>query len=130
MAQNKLSKKNLKALKKAFEKIDKNTKLQDYLSGLKLETTCGGAPLIMEGTFLRKYFYFRSRWQHATIEIAENEKEWRKEKILFTKAKHFSKKKYGDHYASWLRQTEALKLIAKWLSEYEAQYFSMNKKQG
>lgn len=92
-----------------------------------LKTTCLGAPVQIEGTVFRKYFYFRSRWQHATIEIAESKKDLMEENLLFTKDRHYSKKKYGENYASWISQTEALKLIAKWLAQYEKELFKKEK---
>ena len=120
--------KKIRKIEKIFEKIHKDEKLQDFLAPLSLRTTCIAAPLQIEGTLFRKYVYFRSRWQNATLEIAENEKEWRKGNYLFTKSKHFSEKKYGEFHASWLSQTVAFRLIAKWLAEYEKQKFGYKKK--
>lgn len=100
----------IRKTEKIFEKIRKDDKLQDFLTPLSLRTTCIAAPLQIKGTIFRKYIYFRSRWQNATLEIAENKKEWEKGNCLFTKSKHFSEKKYGEFHASWLSQTDALKL--------------------
>ncbi|MBI4209986.1 MAG: hypothetical protein HY544_00570 [Candidatus Diapherotrites archaeon] len=124
MAKKALSKKQrLKKLKEISKAFQKNKALQDYLSPLKLKTTCFAAPVQIEGTIFRKHFYFRARWQDATLEIAESKKELWKENFLFTKSRHYSKTKYGESYASWMRQTEALKLVAKWLAQYEKELF-------
>lgn len=122
----------MKKLKKCmgiFKKIQKDRRLQDYLGRFSLKTTCLVAPLQIEGTVFRKYLYFRSRWQDATIEIAESKKDLMAENVLFTKSKHYSKKKYGKNYASWLSQAEALKLIAKWVAEFEKKLFNQRKVQ-
>lgn len=67
----------------------------------------GNCPVQAEGTFLGHYFYFRSRWETASIEFAETEEDWDKWKII----KRFELKHYGGFEAGWISGAEATRLV-------------------
>lgn len=41
----------------------------------------GACPVQAEGYFLGYYFYFRSRWDKATIEFSKTEADWENDRI-------------------------------------------------
>lgn len=67
----------------------------------------GQCPVQAEGIFLGHYFYFRSRWNTASIEFAETEEAWDKWEIV----KRFELKHYGGADAGWISKKEATRLV-------------------
>jgi hypothetical protein len=67
----------------------------------------GNCPVQAEGTFLGHYFYFRSRWNTASIEFSETEEDWEKCAII----KRIELKHYGGADAGWISHSEGLRLV-------------------
>ena len=67
----------------------------------------GACPVQAEGQFLGHYFYFRSRWNTASIEFAETEAAWDKWSII----KRIELKHYGGADAGWIPKQEATCLV-------------------
>lgn len=75
----------------------------------KLTGPWGNCPVQATGKFLGKYFYFRARWDKATIEFAENEEMWEKDIIL----KRYILLKTEPFKAGWLSKIKCFLLIIK-----------------
>ena len=67
----------------------------------------GACPVQAEGTFLGHHFYFRSRWDTASIEFSETEQHWDRWEII----KRIELKHYGGAEAGWISKEEATRLV-------------------
>ncbi len=69
----------------------------------------GNCPVQAEGHFMSHYFYFRSRWETASIEFSENFMDWETDKIVKKYVLHRTK----SFEAGWLSKTFCTFLIWK-----------------
>lgn len=67
----------------------------------------GHCPVQAEGYFLGYYFYFRSRWDKATIEFAKSEDDWNKDIIM----RRYLLWKTADYEAGYLNYNFSKLLI-------------------
>ncbi len=71
----------------------------------------GNCPVQAEGWFLGYYFYFRSRWETASIEFSKTEKDW-DENII---SRRYYLAGFPSAAAGWISEKEAIRLIYKGL---------------
>ena len=71
----------------------------------------GLCPVQSEGWFLGYYFYFRARWDTASIEFAETREDWEKNRVI----RRYSLKKYAPFEAGYIPRKDAKMLIYKGL---------------
>lgn len=70
----------------------------------------GNCPIQSEGWFRGNYFYFRARWDFASIEFCKTEEDWNNDKYLYTNYRLYETKMYK---AGWLPKWICTLLIYK-----------------
>jgi hypothetical protein len=71
----------------------------------------GLCPVQAEGTFLGHHFYFRSRYETASIEFSKTREDWEEDRLV----RRYRLKTYPAWAAGWISTTEAKILIYKGL---------------
>lgn len=74
----------------------------------------GNCPVQAEGHFLGHYFYFRARWDTASIEFTRTEADWENSSFI----RRFVLKYYPAPTAGWISKREALRLIVVGCAAY------------
>ena len=69
----------------------------------------GNCPVQAEGYFMNHFFYFRARYEEATIEFAETYGDW----LCFNVEKDYSLLKTPPYKAGWLTKQKCRLLIYK-----------------
>jgi hypothetical protein len=69
----------------------------------------GNCPVQSEGWFLGYYFYFRARWERATIEFSKTEAGWENDLIHA----RYTLTKTEEYAAGWLPKWKCKLLIYK-----------------
>lgn len=71
----------------------------------------GNCPVQAEGYFLGYHFYFRSRWETASIEFSKTEEDWEENQIY----RIYYLAAFPSASAGWISEKEAIRLIYKGL---------------
>lgn len=70
----------------------------------------GQCPVQSQGYFIGYYFYFRARWDKATIEFSESREDWENSKIIISYNVYTTKQMFS---AGWLEHWKCRLLIYK-----------------
>ncbi len=86
---------------------------KDY--GLELKVTCMACPVQIEGEIGNKHLYFRARWEHWRLTIADTFDD----AVCGKNTAYYKEEEYGGAFdASWMQPEDVSKEVRACLDQY------------